>query len=388
MSHHIFMLAGEASGDKLGGLVIEEMKNRGLVSRISGIGGEDMTAQGIESLFPMQELTVLGFAGAIRHYRSLKKRAEFLIDHIRETRPQLILTIDSKGFSLPLGKALKAMMAKEGWSVPVVHLVAPTVWAWGGWRAKSVPLSVDHLLCLFPFEIPYFKKYGTSVSAVGHPATDINWPSRVAARRSLALGRKDFVLGLFPGSRRREVENLLPDMCIASARLREQHPDLKIITPATASMRSLIEKLLTPGDGVEVVGEDARYDVMRAADYGLICSGTVTLEAALAGLAGSVYYRGDVLSSLFARFFVDLSKVVLPNAITGREIYPFYFNKSFNGDQMARQVSAFMASGAPVPENLGLELETALTPLNKTGKDTASFQQNVADKLGSILNDF
>jgi lipid-A-disaccharide synthase len=388
MSNHIFMLAGEASGDKLGGLIIEEINDRGFASRITGVGGNDMLSQGLEPLFPMQELTVMGIAGAIRNYRHLKNRIKLLVDHLRDAKPQLILTIDSKAFSLRLGRTLKDVMAKEGWSVPVIHLVAPTVWAWGEWRAKNIPSSVDHLLCLFPFEIPYFTKYGASAFAVGHPATDIDWPDRASARKSLSLGKNDFVLGLFPGSRRSELGNLLPDMCVAATRLRDLYPDIKIILPAVGSIRHLIDEFLTPEDGIEVVDEDMRFHVMRAADFGIICSGTVTLETALAGLEGSVYYRGDPLSTFIFKFLVDMSKVVLPNAITGHEIYPLYLNKNFDGDQMAQQVTASMADDMPASDRQSKKLKTALMPHDVSGKGGTSFQQNVVDRLDNILNVF
>ena len=119
-----------------------------------------------------------------------------------ETRPDVIVTIDNKGFSLRLGKALKTKMAAAGWSAPVVHLVAPTVWAWGAWRAKSVAASVDRLLCLFPFEVPYFTRYGVDAIAVGHPAVERKRPSKKQARKALGLHDQDDVLVLLPGSRK------------------------------------------------------------------------------------------------------------------------------------------------------------------------------------------
>ena len=386
MAEEIFMLAGEVSGDKLGGTILKEMRQRGYKDNVVGIGGVEMQAQGLEPIFPMQELTVMGIGGAIRHYSRLKKRLYQLVDYIRQSKPRMVFTIDSKAFSLRLGKELKSVMAKEGWYVPIVHLVAPTVWAWGAGRAKSIPQSVDHLLCLFPFEVPYFTKYGASALAVGHPAADIKWPSKGASRKKLSLSSNDKVIGLFPGSRRREVGGILPDMCEALCLVRETHPDIKAVLPAATSVRSIIEEFLTPEDGVQLVDEALRYDVMRAADYGLICSGTVTLETALAGLQGSAYYASDPVSVFIGKSLVDMTKVILPNAITGEEIYSLQLNKEFNASSMALKIQEFLDNPNKTTLDLSQKLKTALTPDHGLGKRGSRFDQNVVDAIDDILN--
>ena len=387
MADHIFMLAGEASGDKLGGSILREMRARGYGDRIIGIGGIEMQAEGLEPLFEMEELTVLGIGGAIKNYSHLKKRLDQLVQHIRLTKPRMVFTIDSKAFSLRLGKTLKAIMAKEGWSVPVVHLVAPTVWAWGSWRAKSIPHSVDHLLCLFPFEVPYFTKYGASAHAVGHPAIDIEWPSPHQARAHLNLAQDDIVIGLFPGSRRREVAGLLPEMAEAIRLLRQSHPQIKAILPAASSVRQIIEEFLTPEDGIQLLDETDRYHAMKAADYGLICSGTVTLETALSGLHGSAYYAADPVSVFIGKRLVDVTKVILPNAITGEEIYTLEINKEFSSSSIAAKIDAFLDAPKASPlDDIGQKLKTALTPHGNSGERGIKFDHNVVDVIDDIFN--
>ena len=385
MTKEIFMLAGEASGDKLGGTILHEMRQRGYKDRIVGIGGVEMQANGLEQIFPMQELTIMGIGGAIRHYSRLKKRLHQLIDHVRKTKPRMVFTIDSKAFSLRFGRELKSVMAKEGWSIPVIHLVAPTVWVWGAKRAQSIPQSVDHLLCLFPFEVPYFTKYGASAIAVGHPAADIEWSTKADARKTLSLKANDKVIGLFPGSRRREVGGILPDMCEALRIVRKTHPELKAVLPAVDPMRKIIEEFITPEDGVDVVDEDHRYDVMRAADYGLICSGTVTLETALAGLQGSAYYASDPFSVFIGKRLVDMSKAILPNAITNEEIYSLQINKEFDAVSMAAKIEAYYEDANKNKIDLTQKLKTALTPETGSGKRGSRFDQNVVDVIDDIL---
>ena len=387
MADHIFMLAGEASGDKLGGSILREMRARGYGDRIIGIGGIEMQAEGLEPLFEMEELTVLGIGGAIKNYSHLKKRLDQLVQHIRQTKPRMVFTIDSKAFSLRLGKTLKAVMAKEGWSVPIVHLVAPTVWAWGGWRAKSIPHSVDHLLCLFPFEVPYFTKYGVSAHAVGHPAIEIDWPTQHQARAHLNFAQDDIVIGLFPGSRRREIAGLLPDMCEALRLLRETRPQIKAILPAASSVRQIIEEFLTPEDGIQLLDETDRYHAMIAADYGLLCTGTVTLETALSGLSGSAYYAPDFFTSILGRLLLERSMIVLPNAIAGEEIYTFQTQKEFSAQTMASKIEAFLDAPKASPlDDIGQKLKTALTPHGNSGERGIKFDHNVVDVIDDILN--
>ena len=383
MTIKIVMIAGEASGDSLGGQVLAALNVMGDNLEITGVGGDAMQAQGLKPIFPMADLTVMGFSHAIQSYGALKKRAAEIIDHILETRPDVIVTIDNKGFSLRLGKALKAKMAATGWSAPIVHLVAPTVWAWGAWRAKSVAVSVDKLLCLFPFELPYFTRYGIDAVAVGHPAVEQSRPSKNQARKALGLNDHTPVLVLLPGSRKREIEALLPDMLQSLSIIRRSKPDIKVFLPAASSVKPLIQSMIATDDQVKVTDQSDANTVMAAGDYGLICSGTVTLEAALSGLDGHVYYQVDGLSLLIGKMILDWSKVVLPNAITGQEIYPLSLNKAFNAETMAADVLAYFGAANDTAEEKSASIKTPLTKALAAGDD--GFAQNVANAIMAAI---
>ena len=383
MTIKIVMIAGEASGDSLGGQVLAALNARRDDLEVTGVGGDAMQAHGLKPIFPMADLTVMGFSHAIKSYGSLKKRAAEIIDHIFKTRPDVIVTIDNKGFSLRLGKALKAKMAATGWSAPIVHLVAPTVWAWGAWRAKSVAASVDKLLCLFPFELPYFTRYGVDAVAVGHPAVEQSRPSKFEARKVLGLKADDHVLVLLPGSRKREIEALLPDMLQSLSIIRRTKPNLKVFLPAASSVRPLITGMVTPEDQVEVTDQSDANTVMAAGDYGLICSGTVTLEAALSGLDGHVYYQVDGLSLLIGKMILDWSKVVLPNAISGQEIYPLSLNKEFTAKTMAADALAYFAAVKNAAEEKSDSIKTPLTKALTAGDD--GFAENTANAIMSAI---
>lgn len=383
MTIKIVMIAGEASGDGLGGQVLAALNTHLQPLEVSGVGGDAMQGQGLKPIFPMAELSVVGLSHAIKSYGRLKKRAAELTDHILETRPDVIVTIDNKGFSLRLGKALKAKMAATGWSAPIVHLVAPTVWAWGAWRAKSVAASVDKLLCLFPFELPYFTPYGVDALAVGHPAVEQPRPSKIEARKALGLKDNDPVLVLLPGSRKREIESLLPDMLQSLRIIRQTKPDLKVVLPAAASVRPLIQSMITSADQVEITDQSKANMVMAAGDYGLICSGTVTLEAALSGLDGHVYYQVDGLSLLIGKMMLDRSKIVLPNAITGQEIYPLSLNHEFTAQTMAADALAYFDAVNETVEESSSSIKTPLTEALTAGG--YGFAENTAKAIMAAI---
>ena len=379
---NIFMLAGESSGDAMGGDILRALKDDGRALHITGVGGSRMIAQGLNPIFPMEELTVFGFLQAIKAYKRLKQRGEELTRHIIASKPDVIVTIDCKGFSLQLGKMLKKAMEQEGWTAPIVHLVAPTVWAWGSWRAKSVGKSVDRLLCLFPFEVPYFTPYGVDAVAVGHPSKDIVRPSKKTARQELKLNHEDQVVGLFPGSRRREIESLLPLMISASAELHAANPRLKFILPTADTVAGSIEKMTAAHPHIQLVPQAKSGAVMAASDYGLICSGTVTLETALSGLNGHIYYQADLLTTMIAKLVFDISKLVLANAVSGEEIYQFSVNKEATSDHMVKAVTNYFSRDFPDQPEDG-DIKTRLAKSMAAGDQT--FGQNTANAIKDML---
>lgn len=331
----VFMLAGESSGDRLGEAILDGLADCDVSAQAWGVGGPAMISKGFTARHSMDELTIMGLGQALTSIRRLSQLADNLIEMIMAERPDLVLTIDSKGFSFRFARRLRKRMAEAGWSVPVVHLVAPTVWAWGRWRAKTVARSVDHLLCLFPFELPYFRDDRLKVTCVGHPAADLTWPDRASARKTLNIPSDSPVLVLLPGSRKKEIETLLPEMRIAARAVRRDMPSCQVLLPAAETVRARIDEMIPRSDGIRIIsGEHLRF-ALAAADFGLICSGTVTLESALAGMPGAVYYRGDALAHMLQPLLVRRENIVLPNAITGEEIYPLYLNREFDGAKMA-----------------------------------------------------
>jgi lipid-A-disaccharide synthase len=221
MTAPVFILAGEPSGDQLAASIMDAVEGRFGKQNWFGIGGPLMQERGLASEAEMAQLSVMGFGAALSAYPRLSALANRLVQRIIEARPRAVITVDAKGFSLRLAARLKQRMAAEGWSAPVIHVVAPTVWAWGAWRAKSVARAVDRLLCLFPFEVDYFTPHGLAAHFIGHPeAFNAALMPRVGDNRDNGNDRSAAKrLLLLPGSRRSEIRRLVPVMRDAHALL-------------------------------------------------------------------------------------------------------------------------------------------------------------------------
>ena len=245
--------------------------------------------------------------------------------------------------------------------------------------------SVDRLLCLFPFEVPYFTRHGVDAVAVGHPSVDDLRPSRSQARRDLGLSPSDQALAILPGSRRREINALLPFMRDAVRLIRRSHPQLKVFLPVVESVRGDIDALIDPQDGIILTPQEQAKTVMSACDFGLICSGTVTLEAALCGLPGHVYYKVDALTYGVGRMLLDQSKIVLANAVSGEPIYPLSLNREVTAEAMAKASLAHLenASERHHTGQTSVTIKTALIDAIKTGN--GNFAENSADAILSMI---
>ena len=353
--HSVFILAGEPSADALGG---EIMGALGAGVKVFGVGGKVLQSAGLDAIARQTRLTIIGLGGVVRAWFDLHALADELIAEILTRRPDVILTIDSKAFSLRFARRLKKAMAQAGWHAPIVHLVAPTVWSWGSWRAKHFAEVMDEILCLFPFEPAYFTRHGGKARYVGHPLLAREMPTKSAARYALGLDAGAEVVALMPGSRASEVKRLLPIMRRAYATMKFEKPHLKAILPLSAYVAPLVQNLLGADAEIQLVeGDDASMTALVAADAGVICSGTATLEAGLANLRGLVVYRSDWLTTLIARFFVDKDKIVLANVVAGSDFYPLLLGGQVNARNLSQGIITALSTDAP---DITTSIRTAL----------------------------
>ena len=336
MTAPIFILAGEASGDQLAAHLMRAVNKTYEKPDWIGVGGRLMQAEGLESWVGMETLSVLGFGGAIKAYWRLSSLADELVEQVIKARPRLVLTVDNKGFAVRFASRLKRRMNAVGWSAPIIHCVAPTVWAWGNWRAKKISTVMDGLLCLFPFEPDYFKPFGLNAHFIGHPdAFGEFLPTKLANKSIEKPKGKSNKIILLPGSRRSEINLVLPEMLAAAAIIKRHNPNLNFVLPAVPHLLPLIQGLVE-GSGVTIL--DQPEDLMPAlqtSDAMIATSGTITLQAALCGTVGVTCYITGAFSSFIGRRLVDLDKAILPNAILSRPLYPFYFQEAATGKTLA-----------------------------------------------------
>ena len=345
----VFILAGELSGDKLGGAFLEALF--GLVPglQVRGVGGPQMQAQGLESLFDMNELSVMGIAEVLPKYLHLKKRLNETAEAVLDWQPDVLLTIDSPDFSLRLAKLVKARS-----SVKTIHYVAPSVWAWRPKRADKMAAHIDHVLALLPFEPPLMTAAGMGCDFVGHPVVSevIASDNDVKSfRREEGLGDAPLVLAL-PGSRKGEVTRLAPIFGAAMEPVLAAHPDARIIVPAATAVVELVSEaiaswpgkpiVLDPREGIDPVAR--KRAAFRAADIALAASGTVSLELAANSTPMVVAYDMNWLSWQIMSRLAVIDTVTLVNLVSGSKAVPEFLGPACRAPDIGAALLPLLSS--------------------------------------------
>ncbi len=344
-----FLIAGEPSGDFLGARLMRALQARGEAEgvevRFRGIGGEKMRAAGLEVFFPQEDLAHVGLIEVLRHLPTLARRLKATVAEVRREPPDALITIDSPDFCLRVAKRLR----KGGAPCPLVHYVAPSVWAWRPGRAKALAGVLDHLMTVLPFEPPYFTREGLACTFVGHPLVESNAgkgrAERIFARWPEAREGGPFVVVL-PGSRRSEVARLEPIFRATLAYLKTRYPTLKALVPTLGVVASAMEERTKtwPVPTLVVHGENAKYDALAAGTVALACSGTVSLELALAGLPSVIAYKVHPLTALIARRLIRCPFATLVNLMQGRAVMPELLQEKCTPHALAEAVAALLDS--------------------------------------------
>jgi len=273
------MVAGEASGDLLGGLLLGGLKTRWPQLQAAGIGGPRMLAQGFETWWPHDKLSVSGYVEVLSHYREISGIRSQLTERLLKDKPDVFVGIDAPDFNLDLEAKLKAQ------GIKVIHFVSPSIWAWRGKRIEKIRNATDLVLCIFPFEPAIYAKQGINAAYVGHPLADVipMQVPRAQARAALGLGDADTVVTLLPGSRRAEVQYIAPRLLLAAVKMNLERPGLRFVLPVVPGLRHVVEPLRkqhAPNLNIEVL-DGRSHEALAACDVTLVASGTATLEAAL-----------------------------------------------------------------------------------------------------------
>lgn len=319
----IAIVAGEASGDLLGSLLMTAILQAAPNVRFIGIGGPKMQSVGMEVLFPMEKLAVNGYIEVLRHLRELLSIRRQLRERFTSEPPDLFIGVDAPDFNFALELALKQR------GIPTIHYVSPSIWAWRGERIHKIKLAVTHMLALFPFEAPLYQQADIPVTYVGHPLADLlpENPGRAEMREQMRiLPRNAKVFALLPGSRRSEVKRMARTYIDTAKLILQKMPEAQFLVPlASRETRTIFEN--------EVWKQEAQklpitllfghaHDALIAADGALVASGTATLEAALLKCPMVITYKLSPLTYWIAKRKQYLPYVGLPNVLAGRFVVP------------------------------------------------------------------
>jgi len=386
----IFIVAGEESGDKLGSAIIDGLRDALDVSPIFvGIGGTGMESRGMNSIFPMSDLSVMGFLEIAFQYQNLKKRLNQTVSAILDEQPDILLTIDAPEFCFRVAKKIKFLNR----NIPIVHYVAPTVWAWRPKRAKKISQFIDHVLALFPFEPRYFHDVGLSCDFVGHPIiseTRASEENVAELRKEYSLKDGPIVLCL-PGSRKSEVDQLMPVFGQTLKKFSYILPEASFILPSTPDIFEHSKKYLKymPKDIIfltpEGIGVEKYLDLKKASfkisNLALAASGTVSLELAANDTPMVIGYDMNFLSGWVISSLLRTDTVNLVNLITDNRNIPECIGSNFNVENLFLEM-------VRVYSNNQNQLKDFKSTMNSLGDKKVHPNVRAANSLLNFYNNF
>jgi len=375
-SVRIALVAGETSGDLLGGLLLGGLRQRWPDLQAFGIGGPHLQAQGFDAWWPSDKLAVRGYVEVLRHYREIVGiRRELQQRLLQGLRPDVFVGVDAPDFNLDLEAGLR----EQG--VRTVHFVCPSIWAWRPERVEKIRRSADHVLCIFPFEPELLAQHGIGATYVGHPLANVIplVPDRAAARAALGLRADAPVVAILPGSRASEIQYLGELFLSAASLLARQRPDLQFVLPAVPAHRARIEALVAKaglGDRLKVLAGQS-HAALAACDVTLIASGTATLEAALFKRPMVIAYNMNWLSWQIMRRKQLQPWVGLPNILSGDFVVPEFLQDRARPQALAQAVTDWLDDPARCAE-----LQARFTDLHHTlRRDTAMLATHAIEEL-------
>jgi lipid-A-disaccharide synthase len=341
------LVAGESSGDLLGGLLLRALRARWPALTAAGIGGPRLRAEGLDAWWPCDKLAVRGYVEVLRHYREIVGIRRALAERLLGTPPDLFIGVDAPDFNLALETRLRAA------GVPTVHFVSPSIWAWRPGRIEAIRAAVDHMLCVFPFEPALYQRAGIAATYVGHPLADVI-PLEVdgaAARRAIGVAPERPVVALLPGSRRAEIEHLAAVFLQAAGRMAQSRGDLQFVLPVAPGLRGAVELACSrggpPADRL-VLLDGRSHEALAACDVALVASGTATLEAALFRKPMVIAYRMNGLSWEITRRQKLQPWVGLPNILLQDFAVPELLQRDATPEALAREASRWLDDPAAV----------------------------------------
>lgn len=373
MTPKIYLIAGESSGDFIGSQLMQSLKSI-ITSEFTGIGGPLMSQQGLKSLFPISEISLMGFFEVIPHIFRIKKLINQTIADIIEKSPDLLITIDSPGFTYRVAKQVRQIKP----NLKIIHIVAPSVWAYKPGRALKYAKVYDHLLALLPFEPPYFEKVGLNCHYIGHPVLEQKfYHDKVALKSEFTIPDNAKIICVTPGSRKGEILRHMPIFCEALNIVSTEFKNLYVIfVLANADHQHLIEEFLKEAKFHFIFSTD-RLKSFAVGDTALAKSGTNTLEIAASETSMIVAYKINTLSFLLISLLIKVRWISLINIVANKEIIPEFIQSNCNPQSIAMGLIDLLTK----PQKAQKQLEESHMALNQLGFKNNTAPSDVAARL-------
>ncbi len=344
-SRELFIIAGEMSGDGYGAALVRELIKQAPHIRVSGLGGPQMAAAGVDLMQDLTSHAMMGFAGLLENIGGLFGAYRRTIHRLSMEPPDAIVLIDFPEFNLLIARHAKRL------GIPVIYYVSPQVWVWRTGRVKKIAKRVSKMLCLFEFEKKFYEDAGVDVTHVGHPLLDtmgdkLGDINQAAIRWSLGLDENRTVIGILPGSRRKEVQYIYPILLEAAGILRDKISDLTFVTARADKVeQAQLDKIAAKYDIETKVIAGETHDVMLASDLLLIASGTATLEAGLLGTPMVVTYQGPLLSYMIFGALVRPGDLALANIVAEKTVVPELYMVNAKAEKIAAAALDILSDG-------------------------------------------
>jgi lipid-A-disaccharide synthase len=374
----VMIVAGEPSGDLHGSGLVRELKRRSPGCEIFGIGGDKMRAAGMDLVYHIRELSVMGFLEVIQHLPLLRSIERTLEAIVKARRPSVLVLIDYPGFNLRFARVARKLGMK------IVYYISPQVWAWNPGRVKKMKGLIDKMLVVFPFEVELYRAEGIDVEFVGHPLLDVftepQGRPEFCKRYGFDPGKK--IVGLAPGSRRQEIERMFPVM-LGAARILHRELGVQLAVAVSSVLElDFLKSFLRDDLPVELI-RDATYDVMKNSDLVLVTSGTATLETAYYGTPMIVVYKTSILTYLIVRLLIRIRNIGLVNIVAGEQVVPELLQGRANAPLLAQKAASLLQDSRllnDISRRLGAVREKLGTP-GASGRAAAAIL-SVASQAG------
>ena len=349
-NNKIFILAGESSSDLIGSFIMKGLKENSKELNFFGVGGSNMIKEGLSSVYEINSFNIIGFLNTIYNFKKLNKYLNEIVKLILKEKPKVVITIDTKGFSLALAKQLKLKFSETKFKCPLIHFVPPTIWAYGKSRIKKWKDMHDGLFCLFKKEEAILKKLNTKCNYVGNPVVEkvLNCNNKNDTKlinNKSYHNPKNINCLLLPGSRESELKYLLPEFISLIKSENPKFTDINWIIPTTKlqfdEVTSKIKKY-NISTNTKVVILEENYELLKYADLAIACSGTITLELVLFKVPTIAIYKSDFLSAFIGRLLVDFQNVLLPNFLLGDKLVPFLFQEKCSSFHISNLLIEFI----------------------------------------------